>query len=298
MPDPISTAADDIRSMRVRGAALIGKHAATALAQFSGIWRGDAASLDAAAAKLIAARPTAVSLPNAVRFVVARAKAAQPESARPAALRAAADEFLHRAEDALSQIASQGAALIPEGGTVLTICNSQGAIRPMIEARKLGRAFEAIALETRPWRQGLLTATQLHKGGVSVSLAVDSAMWFLLDEADVVLVGADAIAVNGDVVNKIGTAALATLAREKGVPFHCCAESFKVALGAPTGRDVHIEERASTEIVKPGELPVGVRVRNPVFDVTDAANVTSYVTELGVLRSASELAAAARRAWG
>src|SRR5437763_7722317 len=101
--DPIASAADDIRSMRVRGAALIGKHAARALGEFAGSWKGDAASLDEAAATLVAARPTAVSLPNAVRFVVARGRAG------PDALRAAADEFVRRAEEALAAIARQGA---------------------------------------------------------------------------------------------------------------------------------------------------------------------------------------------
>jgi len=286
--DPIAQAADDIRSMRVRGAALIGKHAAQALGAWA--WDGKPDSLDRAAATLIAARPTAVSLPNAVEFVVRRAKRGQP-------LREAADEFVRRADAALAEIGRVGAALVPEDGTVLTICNSQGASQPMLEARKLGRRFQAVALETRPWRQGLLTAKQLAAGGVDTSFAVDSAMWTLLDDADVVLVGADSLAQNGDVVNKVGTAALAQLARDKGVPFHCCAETFKLHPRAPTGKDVPIEERESVEVAKPGELPPGVRIRNPVFDATPHGLVTSYVTELGRLTSGRELVEAARKSW-
>jgi ribose 1,5-bisphosphate isomerase len=288
--DPIAQAADDIRTMRVRGAALIGKHAARALGEFARSWKGDAASLDRAAAALVAARPTAVSLPNAVRFVTKRGRAG------PDALREAAAEFARRAEDALAAIGRHGAALVPEGGTVLTICNSQGAIAPMLEARRQGRAFEAIALETRPWRQGLLTVAQLAKGDVRASLAVDSAMWALLDEADVVLVGADSLAKNGDVVNKIGTAALSVLARDKRVPLHVCAETFKVDMAAATGADVRIEEREAVEVVKPGEVPPSVRIRNPVFDVTPHACVTSYVTELGALRK-DDLLDGARKQW-
>jgi ribose 1,5-bisphosphate isomerase len=166
----------------------------------------------------------------------------------------------------------------------------------MVEARRQGRRFHAIALETRPWRQGVLTVTQLAKAGVDCSLAVDSAMWTLLREADVVLVGADALAANGDVVNKIGTGALAILARERGVPLHCCAETFKVAVDAATGSDVRIEEREATEIVRPGEIPASVRVRNPVFDVTPGACVASYVTELGILRH-EELLRDAKKQW-
>jgi ribose 1,5-bisphosphate isomerase len=285
--DAIDAAADDIRAMRVRGAALIGKHAARALGAWP--WDGRPESLDRAAARLVAARPTAVTLPNAVDFVVRRARRGEP-------LREAAEEFVRRADAALAQIGRHGASLVPEGGTVLTICNSQGAIAPMVEARRAGRRFEAIALETRPWRQGLITARQLHEDGVPTSFAVDSAMWQLLDEADVVLVGADSLAQNGDVVNKVGTAALAALAQRKGVPVHCCAETFKIHPRAATGRDVPIEEREAAEVAKPGELPAGVRVRNPVFDVTPHELVADYVTELGVLKR-GELVAAARKQW-
>lgn len=294
MTDPIAEAADEIRSMRVRGAALIGKHAARSLSRFADTWDGREATLDAAAATLIAARPTAVSLPNAVRFVVARAKATPGD--RAAALRGAAEEFGRRAQAALSTIATNGAPLVKEGATVLTICNSQGALAPLFEAAKLGRRFSVIALETRPWRQGLLTVAQLAKEGIDASIAVDSAMWTLLEEVDVVMTGADSIAVNGDVVNKVGTGGLAVLARERGVPLHVCAETFKLDFGSPSGADVVIEERESVEVVQPGEVPDGVRIRNPVFDVTPHACVTSYVTELGVLRR-DALVDAARREW-
>lgn len=291
----IEAAADDIRSMRVRGAALIGKHAAKALGEFAAAWDGDVAKLDQAARALVAARPTAVSLPNAVAFVAGRGRRAAPGD-RPRALKEAAAEFVRRAEAALSDIGKHGAPLVRDGSTVLTICNSQGALTPMLEAHRQGRRFHAIALETRPWRQGLLTATQLAKAGIDASFAVDSAMWSLLDEADVVLIGADAVATNGDVINKVGTGGLATLAREKGVPLHVCAETFKVDLRSASGTDVRIEERESAEVAKPGELPPGVRIRNPVFDVTPAACVASYVTELGQLKR-EELAAAARKNW-
>lgn len=293
--DPIRGAAEDILTMRVRGAAKIGRHAAHALGDFADRWDGSLPALDAAARALVAARPTAVTLPNAVAFVVGRARRAPPHE-RKAALKGAADEFERRAEGALEAIGRHGARLVPEGGTVLTICNSQGALTPLFAARREGRAFHAIALETRPWRQGLLTARQLHEHGVSASLAVDSAMWHLLQDASVVLVGSDSIAMNGDVVNKVGTGGLSVLARERGVPFYVCAETFKVDPASPTGEDVPIEERESAEVVRTGEVPEGVLIRNPVFDVTPHRCVTGYVTELGVLK-ASELADAARRAW-
>lgn len=292
----VAQAAEDIRSMRVRGAGKIGRHAAQALG--SATWDGrDMAALEKAAAALVAARPTAVSLPNAVEFVMRRVRRA-PHGERARVLREAADEFEQRAEGALDALAKHGAALVPDdGGTVLTICHSQGALRPMIEAARQGKAFRVIAFETRPWRQGHLTVRQLHDAGLKdVSIAVDSAAWMLLQEASLVLCGADTVARNGDVINKIGTGGLAVLARERGVPMYSCFETFKLAPQWQTGDDVPIEERESAEVVKTGEVPEGVRIRNPVFDVTPHALLQGYVTELGVLK-ASDLWPAAKKAW-
>lgn len=293
-PVTIEQAADDIRSMRVRGAAKIGRHAAKALGAMR--WDGDMAKLEEAAATLVAARPTAVSLPNAVGFVVERVRTA-PAAERVAWLPKAAAEFEARATRALDTIGRNGATLVEDGMTVMTICNSQGALAPLFEAHRAGQRFHVIALETRPWRQGILTVGQLAKEGLDASLAVDSAAWSLLPECQLVLTGADAIARNGDVVNKVGTGGLAVLARERGVPVHVCAETFKLDSRRARGEDVPIEERETTEIVAPGEVPATVRIRNRVFDVTQAALVRSYVTELGIL-SKEQLVPAAAREWG
>jgi ribose 1,5-bisphosphate isomerase len=290
--DPgIVHAAEEIQSMRVRGAAKIGRYAAQALGKMT--WDGRDESLDEAASLLKAARPTAVSLPNAVDYVVRIAKRGR----RPDSLLAAAIEFTHRAEMALTQIGGHGAPLVKEGATVMTICNSQGALMPLFEARQLGRRFKVIALETRPWRQGLLTVAQLAKGDIETALAVDSAAWSLLPECSLVLTGADSIAQNGDVLNKVGTGGLAVLAKERGVPVYVCAETFKIHPRAATGRDVPIEERDTVEVVLPGEIPVSVTVRNPVFDVTEHHRIAGYVTELGVL-TRGELLARAAVQWG
>ena len=149
-------------------------------------------------------------------------------------------------------------------------------------------------LETRPWRQGVLTARQLAEEGVPVRFLVDAAMGAALEGADAVVTGADTIAANGDVINKIGTSLLSLCAQDAGVPFHVAAEAFKVDLEAPTGRDVRIEERPATEVL---DEPIdGVDVLNPVFDVTPAARVTAIVCDMGVLRPV-ELADAYRRVW-
>lgn len=277
--------------MRVRGAAKIGRFAAQALGRLA--WDGQDATLEKAAATLVAARPSAVSLPNAVAYVVHEAK----KGPRPGSLRAAAEAFDRRAGSALDAIGKAGAPLVEDGATVLTICNSQGALAPLFEAGRQGRRFHVIALETRPWRQGLLTVAQLAKEGIDASLAVDSAAWSLLPDCALVLTGADSIARNGDVVNKVGTGGLAVLARERGVPVYTCAETFKLHPRAASGAHVPIEERETAEVVQKGEIPDGVRIRNPVFDVTGHALVKAYVTELGVL-SRDELVARAQDLWG
>lgn len=287
----IEAAANEIRSMRVRGAAKIGRYAATALGEMT--WDGQDASLEQAAAMLKAARPSAVSLPNAVDFVVREAK----KGPRPGSLRRAADEFDLRARSALTDIATNGAALIEDGMSVMTICNSQGALAPLFEARRQGRRFHVIALETRPWRQGLLTVAQLAKEGIDASLAVDSAAWSLLPACQLVLTGADSIARNGDVINKVGTGGLGILAKERGVPVYVCAETFKLHPRAAKGADVPIEERETAEVVQHGEVPETVRIRNPVFDVTEHRLIRSYVTELGVLPR-DEMLEKAKAQWG
>ncbi len=295
MASVISQAASDIQSMLVRGAAKIGRHAAHALGQFAATWDGDFATLDRAVAELSAARPSAVSLHNAVAFVARRARRST-EGKPQEALAEAADVFVARANGALAALGRHGAALVPDGGVVLTHCNSQGALAPLFEAHRAGKRFRVVATETRPWRQGLLTVRQLAEAGIDASLAVDSAMYTVLGDADLVLVGADTWASNGDVVNKIGTAGLGVLARDRDVPFYSCAETFKVDLAAADGAAVPIEERQGAEIVAPGEIPSDVSIFNPVFDVTPASFVRGYVCELGCLR-AGELAPAARKAW-
>ena len=287
----IEAAAEEIRAMRVRGAAKIGRYAAAALGKMP--WDGSDAQLEKAAAMLKAARPSAVSLPNAVDYVVREAK----KGPRPESLRRAADEFDLRARSALTDIGTAGAALVKDGMTVLTICNSQGALTPLFEARRQGRRFHVVALETRPWRQGLLTVAQLAKEGIDASLAVDSAAWSLLPECQLVLTGADSIARNGDVINKVGTGGLGVLAKERGVPLYVCAETFKLHPRAAAGKDVPIEERETVEVVQKGEVPDVVRIRNPVFDVTEHRLIRSYVTELGVLPR-EEMLAKAQRQWG
>lgn len=232
VPD-LETMAEDIETMRIRGAGAIARHAVAALAR----WEGDArdfTGFPAAIRRLLATRPTAVSLRNGLEFVERRVDAAAGEPAKRAALRDAAAQFDARAKDALATLGRVGAARIEDGGSYLTHCNSQAAIAVFRAAHATGKRFAVTATETRPWRQGLLTAKNLREAGLDdVRLAVDASVNLLLRDIDAVIVGADTIAANGDVVNKIGTSLVALAASDHGVPFHVATETFKVDLRPP-----------------------------------------------------------------
>jgi ribose 1,5-bisphosphate isomerase len=166
---------------------------------------------------------------------------------------------------------------------VMTHCNSKAALSAIITAWQEGKKIEAVVTESRPWRQGVLSANDLAKAGVPTTMIVDSAVRHSMKDIDAVFVGADTICSNGALINKIGTSQVALAAHEARVPFMVCAETFKFSPRTIYGEMVKIEERESTEIVKPGEIPASVRIFNPVFDATPPEYIDSIVTEVGVI---------------
>ncbi|MDD9852842.1 MAG: S-methyl-5-thioribose-1-phosphate isomerase, partial [Deltaproteobacteria bacterium] len=205
------------------------------------------------------------------------------------------------AEDARNcrALAQAGAALIADGARVLTHCNAGalatggygtalGVVRAAVAA---GRRVSVWACETRPALQGArLTAWELQRDGIPVTVIADNMAAHLMrrGEVDVVLVGADRVAANGDVANKIGTYALAVLARAHGLPFFVAAPCSTLDAQTPCGDDIPIEERGRAELAQLGArrvIPDGVPVRHPAFDVTPAALVSALITERGVLHA-------------
>jgi methylthioribose-1-phosphate isomerase len=294
--------ADAIRSMVVRGAPAIGISAAygMALAARAAAGAGEGgylASMREAGARLGAARPTAVNLGWAVAkaLSLAEAHAGLAGEARAGAMAELA-RTLHREDvDACRVMGRFGALRLPAEGTVLTHCNAGalatggygsalGVVRAAVEA---GKRLRVLADETRPYLQGArLTAWELHRDGIPVEVITDSmAAWFMRrGEVSAVVVGADRIAANGDVANKIGTYGLACLARAHQVPFYVAAPWSTVDLSTPDGSAIPIEERSRDEVAKVGDrvlLPDGVGARHPAFDVTPAALVTAIFTERG-----------------
>ena len=299
----VSGAAEAIRDMVVRGAPAIGITAAYGMslaargAQDEG-GRSYVSRLLAAGETLEATRPTAVNLAWAVRRCAALAEKHQDEPG-PARAEAMAElaRTIHREDvESCRMMGRHGATRLPDQGTVLTHCNAGalatggygtalGVIRGGIEA---GKDLRVIATETRPYLQGArLTAWELHADGVGVTVIGDSMVGHCMAAGKIsaVVVGADRVARNGDVANKIGTFAIACLAREHGIPFYVAAPWSTIDLETPSGAQIPIEERDGRELTHMGDAPIvpdGVRVYNPAFDVTPARMVTAIVTEGGV----------------
>ena len=241
--------------------------------------------MDAAAQILIATRPTAVSLPNAVHIVMSGLeRAVTLEEARNGVI-SRAEQFIHSSRHAVENIAQFGARHIRDGDTLLTHCNSEAALGCIIEAHRSGKEIEVFATEVRPRNQGYVTIRTLNDAGIKTNFIVDSAVRSFIHEVDLVIVGADAVTVNGAVVNKIGTSQVAHTAHEARVNVLVAAETYKFAPRTIIGELITIEERAGNEILTDEiarTLP-HVTVRNPAFDVTPAEYIDLIVTEAGAI---------------
>jgi ribose 1,5-bisphosphate isomerase len=273
--------------MEIRGAATIAAGAAEALATQAREADAESpeafrASMRAAARRLRETRPTAVSLPNALRYVLRRMEGRSVEALRESVTDAVA-EFVAQLDRAQEDLGQVGANRLADGDTVMTHCHSTDALACIEAAVDQGKHIEAIVKETRPRNQGHITARQLREAGVPVTLVVDSAARRYLNDADHVLVGADSIAADGGVINKIGTSGLAVNARERGVPIMTAAQTIKLHPETLTGHTVEIEMRDEAEVIDPETREeVGeIAVENPAFDVTPPRYMDAIVTEHG-----------------
>ncbi|HZQ90523.1 MAG TPA: S-methyl-5-thioribose-1-phosphate isomerase [Terriglobales bacterium] len=300
--------ADAIRTMIVRGAPAIGVAAAMGIAL--GVRNSKARSVleigpefDRICQTLRSTRPTAVNLFWAIErmrrvFAEASAKSQSLTDLQRVLIHEA--QTMH-AEDVAACVAigKHGAALMPASGGVLTHCNAGalatcgygtalGVVRAAVEA---GKKIHVFADETRPFLQGSrLTAWELMKDGIPATVISDNMAGAMMRQQKIgaVVVGADRIAANGDVANKIGTYSVAVLAREHGIPFYVAAPWSTIDLETPTGAEIPIEQRSPREVTHlAGKqiAPDGVHVENPAFDVTPARYVAAIVTERGVARA-------------
>jgi ribose 1,5-bisphosphate isomerase len=286
----VSETAEKIKNMDIRGAGRIARAAAAALRDHALALKTpgyDAfrEEMEHAAATLVATRPTAVSLPNAVHIVMNGLYATtDPEEARAGLVRRA-ESFIRSSEDAVERIAAIGARHIRDGDTVLTHCNSEVALGCIIEAHRSGKEIEVFATEVRPRNQGHITIKTLNDAGVKTNFIVDSAVRSFIRDIDLVIVGADAVTVNGAVVNKIGTSQVAHTAAEARVKVLVAAETYKFAPRTVAGNLIEIEERPASEVL-PDEIArtlPNVTVRNPAFDVTPPEYIDLIITEQGAI---------------
>jgi len=300
-----------IRQMVIRGAPAIGQVAAIGLAMTADRVRDTRpyarrATLRGASNALIQARPTAVNLRWAIDRLMARYEGlgdlSDDGDAIANAMRQEADAIVLEATTDHGRLATFGLDALPGAPTdlvrVLTHCNTGplacgqfGTALGVIQAAHFAeRAVHVWVDETRPYLQGArLTAWELQQAGVPHTLLPDVAAGHLMarGEVDVILVGADRVAANGDTANKIGTYTLAVLAARHGIPFYVCAPTSSVDLATPDGAGIPIEERGADEVLMVRGVriaPVGTEVRNPAFDVTPAELISGIITEEGIVR--------------
>ena len=288
-----------IEEMRVRGAPAIGIAGAYAVAlaalelERQGV-EDFAEALDDSAREIRAARPTAVNLAWAVDRMLERARLSGGASALVYEAKRIHEEGVAANRD----IGRHGADLLDTGASVLTHCNAGAlatggygtALGVVRAAWSLGKLATVYATETRPLLQGArLTAWELDRAGIPFTLIPDSAAAYLmgLGSVDAVIVGADRIAANGDVANKIGTYGLAVLAKEHDLPFYVAAPTSTIDLDVDTGDDIPLEHRPVDEVTSVAGVPItvqGAHALNAAFDVTPAEYVSAIITERGVLR--------------
>ena len=294
--------ADAIRRLVVRGAPAIGVAAAYALCLAAMEYKGQnpeefQKSMAAASAELAASRPTAVNLFWALhRMGLALGAAGCGAEALPILIREA--EAIHREDVAMNRaIGAAGAAIVPHGARILTHCNA-GAIATGGYGTALGVVRSAFTQgkvemvycdETRPLLQGArLTAWELVKDGIPATLITDNMAASLMAQGkiDLVLLGCDRMAANGDFANKIGTYGVAVLAHYHGIPFYSVLPSSTIDLSIPDGSHIPIEQREASEVTHFAGVrtaPEGVGVYNPAFDVTPHRLLTGIITEKGVI---------------
>jgi methylthioribose-1-phosphate isomerase len=309
---------ESIKQLKVRGAPAIGVAGAYGLVvamrglshleetEFLGRMRSAAAYLDGS-------RPTAVNLSWALKRVVAAAEGAadgsgaagagrdgggrQPSAHLLAAITAEAEAIHAEDIEVCRRIGEFGAPLITSGAGILTHCNAGRlatsdygtATAPMYLAHRNGVSFSVYSDESRPLLQGSrLTAWELQQAGIDVTTITDNMAAFIMQQGliDLVIVGTDRVAANGDVANKIGTLGVAILARHFGIPFYVASPFSTIDLSTPTGAEIVIEERDPDEVTSFGlrrTAPEGIRVRNPAFDVTPHELVTAIITDRGII---------------
>lgn len=288
MAETIRITAEKIRKLQVQGARNVAIAAVKAIqtqAEQTTVKNKAAfiAELKEAQATFVASRETEPLMRNAIRWIITQAQSAKTEKVETLSQSVVtnANQFLKDLEDSKEQIAEIGANRIRDGSVVFTHCHSSTVTRLLAKAKEHGKNFKVICTETRPAYQGRITAKELVGLGIETTFIVDSAARSFMGNVDVVIVGADAITSEGNVVNKIGSSSIAVLAHEARVPFYVVSELLKFDPETLNGEFEKIEQRNPAEVWS--EAPQKLIVRNPAFDVTPNHYIHGLICEEGII---------------
>lgn len=302
MHKKVKTTVKSIKSLEIQGARNVARKAVEALmaaakdskAKSSAAFQRELAM---AVKALKGSRPTEPMMRNlldeALQFSAEKGKNGRTVAELKKRVLVHEKKVLGEVEDAAKRLAKYGAKLIPKNALVVTHCHSSSVTRSIIEAKKMKKKFSVVCFETRPRYQGRITAAELAKAGIDITLAVDGAMELFMKKADIVLVGADSVTSRGDLINKIGTSALAHMAKMNDTSFYSCSELYKYSPMTMFGAREKIEQRDPKEVWE--KPPKGVKIANPAFEVTPAKYLSGYVTEQGVIPPQSFFTMASRK---
>ncbi|MGA3289105.1 MAG: S-methyl-5-thioribose-1-phosphate isomerase [Candidatus Bathyarchaeia archaeon] len=300
MTETVRMTAERIRRLEVQGArnvAIAGIKVLQTLAEQTKAKNKTAFlnELKEAQAVLFASRETEPLMRNAIRWIITQTEGSSIEKVDVLSqiVISNASEFLKNLEASRKRIAEIGAKRISNGAVIFTHCHSSTVTRLLAEAKKEGKNFKVICTETRPAFQGRITAKEMVELDVETTFIVDSAARSFMGNADFVIVGADAITSEGNVINKIGTSSIAVLANEARKPFYVVSELLKFDAETLYGEYEKIEHRSPEEVWK--EAPEKLVVQNPAFDVTPSRYIHGLICEEGVITPQSIVEAVHRR---
>jgi ribose 1,5-bisphosphate isomerase len=286
--ESVLDAADRIRRLEVQGARNVAITAITAIE--AGAKRSKAKEKEAflnelsdAKDVLFASRETEPLMRNAIRHIVHAVEKSDEESVRELVdvVSQISSQFLEDLERSKEKIAAVGSKRVSHLSKVLTHCHSSTVTNMLQRAKLEGKSFEVFCTESRPVFQGRITAKEMLDAGIETTLIVDSAVRYFMNEVDLVVVGADAITSEGNVINKIGTSMVALAAREARTPFYVVSELLKFDPATIHGNYERIEERSPREVWK--DAPSGLIIRNPAFDVTRREFIHGIICEEGII---------------
>lgn len=288
MSDPVQATVKQIRRLEIQGARNVAIAAIKAIEILASQTQAPSKKdflreLTKARDVLFASRATEPLMRNALRLIINRVDRSEEKNVKKLAEIAsqAAQQFLLDLENSRKRIAEIGAKRIRSNSVVLTHCHSSTVTNLLKRAKYEGKVFELICTETRPVLQGQITAKEMLDLGIKTTFIVDSAARFFMNDVDLVLVGADAITSEGNVINKIGTSMVALVAHEARAPFYVVSELLKFDPATVSGDYEKIEERSPNEIWK--NAPKELTIRNPAFDVTRRDFIHGIICEDGMI---------------